>query len=153
MLRQATVKDISNRRITRRHGRIVVVTHYYPRYLKRPLIDEYEKRLAPTRELLEEFKSKEEAIGDHDQAFELVDYEKQFILSAGGLSELQRLAEEARGSEIYLVCHCSVGARCHREILMVLARDLYGAPIARLSFPWEKIRSRLSEFRRVGNEE
>jgi uncharacterized protein YeaO (DUF488 family) len=148
MLRQATVEDISNRRITRRHGRIVVVTHYYPRYLRKPLIDEYEKRLAPTRELLEEFKSKEEETGDHDLAFDLVDYESRFTLSDAGLSELHRLAEKARASEIYLVCHCAIGTRCHREILMVLAHELHGAPTSRLSFAWGKIKSRLGEFAR-----
>lgn len=52
MLKQARVEDISKNRITKSHDHIVVVTHYYPRFLKRKLIDKYIKELAPTRELL-----------------------------------------------------------------------------------------------------
>ncbi len=145
MFKQATVEDVSNRRITRLHGRIVAVTHYYPRYLQKKLIDEYHKSLAPTRQLLEEFKAAEERLGDHDRGFEEIDYESKFWLSEEGFAELQRLSIEAESKTVYLVCHCSVGQRCHREVLMVLASTLYQAPIGKLSFSWEKFRARLLE--------
>ena len=143
MLKQARVEDVANRRITRLHGLIVVVTHYYPRFLKRMMIDEYIKALAPTRELLTEFKDAEEKVGDHDLAFDSVNYESKFWLEASGFSELKRIAEEAKTRDVYLVCHCKVGQRCHREILMVMAHVLYQAPIAKLAFSWEGFRSRL----------
>lgn len=143
MIKQATVEDISNRRITRLHGQIIVVTHYYPRFLKSNLIHEYHKELAPTRELLTEFKEKEEALGHHDDAFIAVNYEDKFWLSDEGFTTLQKLSIEAETSQIYLVCHCKVGQRCHREILMVLAAEKFKAPIGRLSFDWARFRERL----------
>ena len=57
MIKQATVEDIANLRVTKRYGLIVVCTRYYPRFLKRKLVDEYFRVLAPTKELLTEFKS------------------------------------------------------------------------------------------------
>lgn len=144
MLRQATVEDVANRRITRLHGRIVVVTHYYPRFLKSNLIHEYTKALAPSKELLTEFKNREKESGNHDQAFDDVEYQSKFWLSDEGFTELQKLSIEAQTSQVYLVCHCAIGTRCHRELLMVLAQQLYQAPIAKLSFPWDEFKARLT---------
>lgn len=142
MFKQATVEDVANKRITRLHGRIVVTTHYYPRFLKSNLIHDYMKSLAPTRDLLTEFKEAEDRVG-HDEAFLAVDYENRFWLSDEGLTDLQALAIEALDKTIYLVCHCPVGQKCHRELLMVMAEKLFGAPIGRLSFDWKTFRSRV----------
>jgi uncharacterized protein YeaO (DUF488 family) len=144
--RQATVEDISNRRVTRLHGRIVVVTHYYPRFLKSNMIHEYVKDLAPPRELLTAFNEKKEELADHNAAFEAIHYEDQFWLSDEGFVELQKLAEEAQTGSVYLICHCKVGLRCHRELLMVLAAEKFKAPIGRLSFDWARFRERIKSF-------
>jgi uncharacterized protein YeaO (DUF488 family) len=142
--KQATVEDIANRRITRLHGRVVVVTHYYPRFLKSNMIHEYVKDLAPPRELLTEFNEKKEELGDHNRAFEAIQYEEKFWLSEEGLVELQKLALEAQTGAVYLVCHCKVGLRCHRELLMVMAAEKFKAPIGRLSFDWARFRERVA---------
>lgn len=142
MIKQATVEDVANKRITRLHGRIVVVTHYYPRFLKSNLIHDYYKSLAPTRELLSEFKAAESRLG-HDEGFLAVDYENKFWLSDEGLRDLQKLAADAHDKTIYIVCHCRVGQRCHRELLMIMAEKRFGAPIGRLSFDWERFRMRV----------
>ncbi|MEK7356953.1 MAG: DUF488 family protein, partial [Bdellovibrionota bacterium] len=119
--------------MTKRHGRIVVVTRYYPRYLKKKLIDDYFAVLAPSKELLHEFKDREEAMGaDHDGAFEAIDYEMKFTLSPEGLEILRELAAESATRPVYFVCHCKLGQRCHREILMLAARELYGAKIGKV---------------------
>lgn len=142
MLRQATVEDISNSRVTKRHGRIIVVTRYYPRFLKKPLITEYEGNLAPTKELLTEFKDAEREIGDHNAAFEQVDYEAKFTLNDEGLARLEELSIAAQAEEIYFVCHCAMGQKCHREILMRMAAEFYSAPVARTYFDYKKLLSR-----------
>lgn len=149
MIRQATVADIGAKRVTRIHGHVVVVTQYYPRFLKKNLIHEYAHDLAPTRKLLTEFKTAERADADedHDRAFDDVDYESKFTLSAEGLASLQRLAEISRERTVYLVCHCKVGQRCHREILMIAAEKLFGAKIGKVHFPWTTIRKRIDEGR------
>jgi len=144
MIRQASVEDISNERVTKRHGRVVVVTRYYPRFLKKKLIDDYFVVLAPPKELLREFKDKEEKMdADHDGAFEAMHYESKFTLSEEGLAVLQELAEESKKRPIYLVCHCKLGQYCHREILMLAARELFGASIAKVHHPYLTILKRL----------
>ncbi len=145
MFKQATVEDVSNSRITKRHGHVAVVTRYYPRYLKKTLHDEYIGELAPTKALLEEFKAKEDETRDHDKAFDDVAYEEKFTLSQEGLEQLKRLAEIASTKTVYLVCHCKIGQRCHREVLMVIAEALYGAKIGKLHFSWKTIRDRLPD--------
>lgn len=143
MLKQATVADVSSLRVTRRHGYIVVVTHYYPRFLKKKLIDEYLRVLAPSKDLLHEYKVKEAVLkGQHDQAFEDVDYENKFTLVPAAFDHLQRLSGMAEARDVYLVCHCQIGQRCHREILLALAKDHFQARISRLHFDWRRVRER-----------
>jgi uncharacterized protein YeaO (DUF488 family) len=145
MLRQGTVEDIKNKRITRRHGHLVAVTRFYPRYLKRNLLDEYDINLAPPRELLDEFKNQERASGEHDQAFDDINYEAKFTLTAEGIASLNRLTMLSQDHDVYLICHCKVGTRCHREILMVLAQELFQAKISKLHFPWQTFRARIPD--------
>lgn len=137
MLKQARVEDISKNRVTKLHGHIVVVTHYYPRFLKRKLIDEYIKELAPSRELLTEFKDIEKSAGDHNQGFEAMNYQSKFTLSESGLAELARLSSLAMTKDVYLICHCAVGQCCHRELLMMIAKEQFGASVSRIyqSYP------------------
>jgi uncharacterized protein YeaO (DUF488 family) len=155
VFRQARVEDIGNRRITKTHGQIVVVTQYYPRFLKRSLIHEYQHGLTPTRELLKDFKDAEksaiERLGKdkiseaHNQAFDDVGYEDKFTLTPDAISELGRLAEIAKTGDVYLVCHCKIGDRCHREILMLYAEVNFESKISKISYPWIKIRERIAD--------
>jgi hypothetical protein len=147
MIRQATVEDIGNKRITKLHGDIVVVTQYYPRFLKRNLIHEYHRVLAPTRALLSEFKDTERARVDesHDDAFDDVNYEEKFTLSKEGMAVLAAWAERSKERDVYFVCHCRIGQRCHREILLLAAEKYFGAKISKTHFPWTVIRRRLEE--------
>jgi uncharacterized protein YeaO (DUF488 family) len=144
MIRQATVEDISNERVTKRHGRVVVVTRYYPRYLKKKLIDDYFAVLAPPKPLLHEFKEREVQMNaDHDGAFEAIDYESKFTLSEAGLALLQEISAESARRPVYFVCHCKLGQRCHREILMLAARELFGATIGKVYLEYPVILERL----------
>lgn len=143
MLKQARVEDIAKNRITKLHGHIVVVTHYYPRFLKRKLIDEYIKDLAPTRELLTEFKESEKSSGDHDDSFQKMDYESKFSLSEAGLSELARLSSLSKDKDVYLVCHCAIGQCCHRELLLMIAKDKFGASVGKIHHDYSQFKNRL----------
>jgi uncharacterized protein YeaO (DUF488 family) len=145
MLKQATVEDISNMRVTKRHGKVVVTTRYYPRFLKRKLVDDYKGVLAPTKALLTEFKAKEEEVGDHDKAFEDVDYESKFTLDEAGEAELRDLSDLARTQDVYLVCHCRLGQRCHRDILLMIAKEKFDAPVGRIYLEYPIIARRLKE--------
>lgn len=132
MIKQATVEDISNSRITKRHGRIVVTTRYYPRFLKRKLVDDYEGVLAPTKDLLAEFKVREDEMGgDHDGAFADVEYESKFALSESGMAKLREYVTLSETQDVYFVCHCRLGQRCHRELLLLIAQKM-GAQVGRV---------------------
>jgi uncharacterized protein YeaO (DUF488 family) len=146
MLRAATVEDINNKRITKQHGRIVVITRYYPRFLKRQLIHDYFSVLAPKKELLHEFKAAEEKAGDHDQGFEDIDYESKFKLDPEAMAVLRELADESKIRHVYLVCHCGPKQYCHRELLFLICEKNFGAPIPTLSHPYKTFRKRLNEF-------
>lgn len=147
MLRAATVQDISKRRVTKAHGGIYVVTRYYPRFLKSQMIDEYYGVLAPKVELLKEFKDAEEKLGDHDQAFEQIDYESKFTLAPEALPLLGELAQASMDKHVFLVCHCDLKQYCHRELLFLIAEANFGAKIPKLSHSYDIFRKRLDEFK------
>ena len=149
MIKQATVEDIANLRVTKRHGLIVVTTRYYPRFLKRKLVDDYEGSLAPTKVLLTEFKTEEERAGDHDQAFANVEYESKFNLSEPGFAKLSELSELARTQDVYFVCHCKLGQRCHRELLLMIASSLFSAPVGRIFLPYPVFDERITSLRKA----
>ena len=116
MFKQATVQDISNQRVTKLHGHVIVITRHYPRFLKRNLLHDYVPLLAPPLSLLKEFKAAEAAMGDHDGAFESIAYESKFSIGESGLAALSELANESQTRSIYLVCHCAIGQRCQPRI-------------------------------------
>jgi len=154
MIKQCTVEDLKNNRVTKQHGQIVLITRFYPRFLKKNLFHEYQACLAPTRELLKEFKDCEKTLfaADpisldvaHSKGFIEMDYESKFTLSEEGLAQLKRLSQLSTGSAVFLACHCPVGIRCHRELLMIIGEKIFGAKIARLHFQWTTFRKRLLE--------
>jgi uncharacterized protein YeaO (DUF488 family) len=121
-LKPGTLKDITAGKVSRRDGYLVVVTRYYPRFLRRDLIDEYVAELAPSKELLKDYKEAEHAVG-HDAAFAKVNYVKRFKLSPKGFEELTRLKKLSAKKPVYLFCHCEPGQFCHRDILISLAKE------------------------------
>jgi uncharacterized protein YeaO (DUF488 family) len=127
MLRQASVGDLFSGRIQRKDGYIAVVMKHYPRGLRRELRDEYVRILSPPFLLFREFRRYKLSLVDHDEAFEACDYEDHFWIEEEGFDDLKRLAKLSRAQDVYLVCQCNVGERCHRELLMMLAQKLYGA--------------------------
>ncbi len=99
--------------------------------------------LAPAEELFREFdavkKSLERELGRgsdeaHNRAFVECRYEERFRSQVTGtpaaLRRLRELAERARGEDVYLVCYEGPAKACHRRILLRLAEEHFGAPVA-----------------------
>ncbi|MCM2323604.1 MAG: DUF488 domain-containing protein [Oligoflexia bacterium] len=129
MLRQATVSELIAGKVSRGPGRVVVVTmRRWPRQLRRALRDEYVSTLSPDIRLLDDFLALRRQLGDHDLAFDRARYERRFELTDEGIRELQRLSDLSRKKDVYLVCQCGSGHKCHRELLLILAREWFGAP-------------------------
>lgn len=143
MLRQASVGQIRRGEITRKQGYIVITMCFYPRGLRKELRDEYRGDLAPDRALFKDFKRWQKELG-HEKGFELSHYDDRFSLSASALETLSRLSRLSWERDVYLVCQCEPGERCHREILMLLAERRFGASIdlVRNEYPRTRILSR-----------
>lgn len=128
MLYRASVKDLKDRRITKRTGHIAVVMQYYPRFVPKEGIDEYLRTLAPDRELFTEFKARARELKDHNRAFAEVEYEKRFQLSGAGKEDLKRLSALSKERDVFLVCQCASLDRCHADLLLLLARHWFQVP-------------------------
>jgi len=137
--------------VSRRDGLIVVAMRYYPRGLKKELRDEYRADLAPAADLLRDFNRHAAAAG-HDAAFALARYEDRFELSEGARGRLRELAVMSRSRDVYLTCVCGMGQRCHREILLLLARTLHGARIDKVYHGYPRALERLTAAAREERE-
>ncbi len=126
LLKQASVQQLRQQVVTRTQGYVSVCMAFYPRGVKRELMDDYRPDLAPDRELFKEWKEFERQVG-HDKAFELSRYESRFQLSAIGLYHLKKYSELSQTQDVFLVCQCTIGERCHREMLILCAQQRYGA--------------------------
>ncbi len=136
MIRQGAVGQLRSGELSRKNGYIAVTMRFYPRGLKKELMDEYRSDLAPDTALFKDFKKFQESNG-HDQAFIDSHYEERFQLSSEGMYNLRQLAEKAKTKDVFFVCQCEVGARCHREILLLIAEKEFGAPIDKVFHRYE----------------
>lgn len=143
MLRGATLGEIQNQQISAGDGYLVVTSRFYPRFLARSKVDEYYACLAPSKDLLKEFKRESEKVG-HDAAFQAMEYEKKFELTEEGLLELKRLSELSTRCDVFLACYCARDQRCHRDLLLLMAEKLYGAKIEPPGKPYAVFVKRLN---------
>ena len=92
-------------------GLRILITRYWPRGIRRELVDEYDTKVAPSRELLREFKHEALAWEPYTQRYfaEMQSEEAQ--------REIARLAEIARTRTITLMCVCEDETHCHRSLL------------------------------------
>ncbi len=92
-------------------GRRILITRYWPRGVHRSIVDEYNSWLAPSRQLINEYKKGDLSWDEFGRRYreELSDPQSQ----AG----LRRLAEVARTQVITLLCFCEDDWNCHRTLL------------------------------------
>lgn len=99
--------------------------------------------LSPSDELFRDFTTRklelEDALGKgsdeaHNRAFLACGYEPRFRLQISedpkALARLEDLARRAEREELYFVCYEGAGKACHRRILLRMAEELFGAPVA-----------------------
>lgn len=148
MLTQASVQQLRSGEIDRGKGYIAICMRLYPRNLPKALRDEYLSNLAPGRELIGAFKEKEKQIG-HEQAFANVHFEKKFELEPEALAELERLAKLGEKKTVYLVCQCPIGERCHRELLLLAAKEILGAKVGKIHHSYPVFQARLPKIKQA----
>src|SRR3954464_5762206 len=127
MLKQASVSDLITDRVSREKSYIVITMRRYPRFVNRKLRDEYLTCMSPEPGLFENWLSAKRRYQNHDGAFGKSRFEERFDLGDDGLEHLARISAMAAKRDVYLVCQCHSGMRCHREFLLILARRLFKA--------------------------
>lgn len=148
MLIQASVQQIRSGEVERAGAYIAICMRMYPRNLPKALRDEYLSCLAPEKELVGALKEKEKKIG-HEKAFAAVQFEAKFQLGPQALAELERLASLSTSKKICLVCQCAIGEHCHREMLLIAARTIFGAQVGEIHHPYPAFRARLADIRQA----
>jgi uncharacterized protein YeaO (DUF488 family) len=146
MLRRASVSDVENGRVSREKSYLIVVMRFYPRFLKRDLVDEYVRALAPPAELFTEFKAKDRKLANHNQAFYLVKYEDRFDLSAEGRERLLEVVNLGKERDVVLICQCRDFDRCHCDLLLLWARERFSARVSGLIFDYPDFSRRLEKL-------
>lgn len=146
MLKKGCVDDIKSGALTKSDGHIVLPMCHYPRGLSKRLIDEYVKALAPDKKLLDDFHAERERLdGNHNAAFLSCRYQDRFALTLTGVAELERLAQLSVDENVYFVCQCRLDQRCHRELLLIMARKWWGAKTELRSFSYPEFEHRLGD--------
>lgn len=148
MLKQASVSQVRKQELTKNDGYLVIAMRFYPRGLKKELWDEYRSELAPQAELFKEWKEFEAEFG-HEAAFEKSDYESRFELSRRSLAYLEELSKMSQEKNVYLICQCDLGERCHREMLLLMAQKLFHAQTDSLSHSYPVFEKRIDEMKRA----
>lgn len=150
MLLQASVEALKAGEVSRESGHIVVAMRQYPRGLIKDARDEYARELSPEPGLFKEFLAlKRKLKGDHNYAFHSAGYERKFNLMADAIEHLRRLAELSRAKDVYLICQCHEDQRCHRELLLMLARKWWQAKTEPLRFEYPVFEARIRSGERL----
>lgn len=131
MLKQASVSDLITDRVNREKGYLVITMRRYPRFVNRQLRDEYLNSMSPVPELHEDWLSAKRKYNDHNGAFARSKFEERFAISPEGLEHLARLSAMSHEKDVYLVCNCQVGYKCHRELVLMVAKKWFGADAER----------------------
>ncbi len=102
-------------------GRRVLTTQYWPRGIPRTAVDEYVRKLGPSRELLHAFKR-----GETDWSAYTTLYLEE-MQNQEAKTEIRRLAQLAQDETITLLCMCKDERICHRTLLRDLILNLDGS--------------------------
>ena len=143
MLKKGCVNDLKSGAISRDTSYIVITMCHYPRGIPKAWSDEYVKALAPDAQLLKDFLAEKKKLGNHNAAFGSVKYERRFTVSMEGMAHLQRLAGLSATRDVTLVCQCGLDVRCHRELLLILARRWYGTATEPRKFSYPEFERRV----------
>ncbi|HLX65302.1 MAG TPA: DUF488 family protein [Planctomycetota bacterium] len=146
MLKKGCIGDLKSGALTKTDGYLVVAMCHYPRGVKKTLIDAYAKSLAPDKKMLDDFHAERERLGgNHNAAFLSCGYQKRFTLPPEGLVELKQLADLSRERDVVLVCQCELDQRCHRELLLIMAKKWWHANTELRTFSYPEFEKRLGE--------
>jgi len=110
----------------------VLITRYFPFWFKglKKKIDEWLPILAPSKDLLKDFKEEMKRVKNPKSAWIIVKYESRFrrqiLHNSKALEEMRRLkriSRQLKGKRVvYLICHEPTEDYCHRRLVKELMR-------------------------------
>lgn len=146
MLRQASVSDLLNERVSRNRKNYIVVTmRRYPRFLNRQYRDEYVSEMSPDWKLFEDWLTAKRKFNDHNGAFDRSHFEERFTISELGLEHLARLCAIAAKKDVYFVCQCATGQKCHRELVLMIAKKYFKVKVEKSKNEYPLFAKRLAK--------
>ena len=148
MLKQASVTDLTMNRVSKDQGHIVITMRRYPRFVNKQLRDEYLTCMSPEKKLFEDWLTAKRRYQDHDGAFFKSHFEERFEINEEGFEHLARLSFLAEKQDVYLICQCKTGERCHREFLLIMAKRLFGAKVELLQNRYPVFEKRVTVWKR-----
>ena len=98
----------------KRDGKRILITRHYPRFHKKLEYDEWNRNLAPSKELLKRYKREEINWNEFRLAF------LQELSSEDARRELDKLAKLAQSRSVTLLCYEKEGEKCHRYIVRAM---------------------------------
>lgn len=150
MLKQASVSDLLQDRVSRSRKNYVVITmRRYPRFVNRAFRDEYVAEMSPDWKLFEAWLTAKRKYQDHDGAFTRSRFEERFTISHEGLEHLGRLCALAVTKDVYFVCQCKVGEKCHREMVLMLAKKWFKVKVEKPTHAYPVFESRLNRAQSI----
>ncbi len=99
---------------TKDDGHRILITRYYPRGVKKTHFDDWVRELAPSRELLKQYK---------EGKITWKKFEKQFIKQMNdeeSKEKLQIISTQAKKKPITLLCYEKNDHECHRHLVQNL---------------------------------
>jgi hypothetical protein len=100
--------------------------------------------MSPEAKLHEDWLTAKRKYDDHDGAFARTQYEKRFTISQEGYEHLKLFAEMSKMKDVYFICSCRVGQRCHREMVLLLARKWFKAKTDEITHRYPDFEKRIS---------
>jgi hypothetical protein len=100
--------------------------------------------MSPEPKLHEDWLTAKRKYDDHNGAFARSRYEKRFSISEKGLELLKRFVEMSKTKDVYFICSCRVGQRCHREMVLLMAKKWFKAKTDPVTNKYPEFEKRLS---------
>ena len=93
-------------------GHRLLIMRLWPRGIRKSLVDDWDRGLAPSRELLADFRS-----GAVDWAGYVERFTLEMAMREDSAAALERLHERSARGHVTLLCSCVDEARCHRSLV------------------------------------
>jgi len=102
-------------------GHRILITRYYPRGVKKTHFDDWVRELAPSRDLLKDYKLGEIEWSEFEHKFQ-----QEVDSSYESIEMIYTLADLAKNESVTLLCYEKSGTPCHRYLIENLIRNEMG---------------------------